>query len=289
MRIRIVGTTAVLMCAGLILGFRFQQGILASVAWLFIPMVFGVVFSAAVNTLALYTSNTIVLEATQVVSALLMFFSTGFVPLDQFPRWIQPAVEHQPVSYAIEAMRGLSLGRAGVDPDGGDAAVVGGHRRGVCNTDGDRVPKGKHAWMISRWCPPMVKESEMFPSSVIRKLTRSEEIFADTHNFVGLRAHFKGRIDVAALSAAFDALLEAHPVLAGRLERGPTGRFEIVVDDLLHLGIQVMELDDPAVQTPPVHLDQSESLVQLRLTVRGEEAVADPLRAPLPGRRPPSV
>ncbi len=108
--IRIVVTTAVLMCAGLILGFRFQQGILASVAWLFIPIVFGVVFSAAVNTLALYTSNTIVLEATQVVSALLMFFSTGFVPLDQFPRWIQPAVEHQPVSYAIETMRGLSLG-----------------------------------------------------------------------------------------------------------------------------------------------------------------------------------
>jgi len=108
--IRIVATTAALLCAGLVLGFRFQQGIFASVAWLFIPIVFGVVFSAAVNTLALYTSNTIVLEATQVVSALLMFFSIGFVPLDQFPLWVQPAVEHQPVSYAIETMRGLSLG-----------------------------------------------------------------------------------------------------------------------------------------------------------------------------------
>jgi ABC-2 type transport system permease protein len=107
---RIVMTTAVIMCAGLVLGFRFQEGLLASMAWLFIPIVFGVVFSAAVNTLGLYASNTIVLEATQVVAALLMFFSTGFVPLDQFPRWIQPAVEHQPVTYAIETMRGLSLG-----------------------------------------------------------------------------------------------------------------------------------------------------------------------------------
>jgi ABC-2 type transport system permease protein len=45
-----------------------------------------------------------------------MFFSTGFVPLDQFPRWIQPAVEHQPVSCAIEAMRGVSLGGAVLAP-----------------------------------------------------------------------------------------------------------------------------------------------------------------------------
>jgi ABC-2 type transport system permease protein len=49
-------------------------------------------------------------EATEIVWGLLMFFSTGFVPLDQFPRWIQPVVQHQPVSYAVEAMRGLSLG-----------------------------------------------------------------------------------------------------------------------------------------------------------------------------------
>ena len=108
--VRIVLSTAVIMCAGLVLGFRFRQGILESVAWLFIPTVFGVAFSVAVITLALYTAKTIVVEATAVIWGLLMFFSTGFVPLDQFPHWIQPVVEHQPVSYAIEAMRGLSLG-----------------------------------------------------------------------------------------------------------------------------------------------------------------------------------
>jgi len=58
---------------------------------------------------------------------------------------------------------------------------------------------------------------------VIRKLARSEEMFAETHNFVGLGAHLKGPVDVDALSAAVDALLEAHPVLAGHLERAPTG------------------------------------------------------------------
>ena len=108
--LRIVVTTAVIMCAGLVLGFRFQQGLLGAVAWLLIPTAFGVAFSLAVITLALYSENTIVVEATAVIWGLLMFFSIGFVPLDQYPRWIQPVVQHQPVSYAIEAMRGLSLG-----------------------------------------------------------------------------------------------------------------------------------------------------------------------------------
>jgi ABC-2 type transport system permease protein len=108
--VRIVVTTAVILCAGLVMGFRFRQGILASVAWVFIPTVFGLAFTMIVITLALYAANTIVVEGTEVIWGMLMFFSSGFVPLDQFPRWVQPVVQHQPVSYAVEAMRGLSLG-----------------------------------------------------------------------------------------------------------------------------------------------------------------------------------
>lgn len=108
--VRIVVTAAVILCAGFVLGFRFRQGILASAAWLLIPTVFGLVFTMIVITLALYAANTIVVEATEVVWGLLMFFSTGFVPLDQYPRWIQPVVQHQPMSYSIEAMRGLAVG-----------------------------------------------------------------------------------------------------------------------------------------------------------------------------------
>lgn len=109
----------------------------------------------------------------------------------------------------------------------------------------------------------------MFSSSVIRNLSHSEEIFAETECFVGLGAHLRGLIDADALSAAFDALLEAHPVLGGHLERGPDGRHQIAVDDLLHPGIEVVEIDDAAAETPPVHLDQSESLIHLRLTICG--------------------
>ena len=112
----------------------------------------------------------------------------------------------------------------------------------------------------------------MFPSSVIRKLALSEEMLAETHNFVGLAAYVKGPINVDALSDAFDTLLEAHPVLTARLERGPDGRHQLVADDLLHSGIDVVELDGPEAEGPPPHFDQSESLVHLRLTIRDGQA-----------------
>ncbi len=112
----------------------------------------------------------------------------------------------------------------------------------------------------------------MFPSSVIRKLARSEEMFAETQNFVGLGAHVEGPIDVDAMSDAFDALLQAHPVLAGHLEEDSDGRHQIVVDDLMHPGIDVVELDDPDDQPPPIVFDQSVSLIHLRLTIRNGQA-----------------
>ncbi len=109
--VRIVVTTAVILVRRAGDGFPVPAGD----SWrrwrgLFVPTVFGLAFTVIVITLALYAANTIVVEGTEVIWGMLMFFSSGFVPLDQFPHWIQPVVQHQPVSYAVEAMRGLSLG-----------------------------------------------------------------------------------------------------------------------------------------------------------------------------------
>ncbi len=110
----------------------------------------------------------------------------------------------------------------------------------------------------------------MFASSSIRKLARSEEMFAETHNFVGLGAHLRGPVDIDALSSAFDMLLEVHPVLGGRLERDRDGRWEIVVDDLMHPGIIITEAESDEV-VAPIRFDQSQTLVHLRLVIRGGE------------------
>src|SRR6188472_2772838 len=100
-------------------------------------------------------------------------------------------------------------------------------------------------------------------------------MFAETQNFVGLTAHMTGPVDIDAMSAAFDALLQAHPVLAGHLERGSDGRHQIVVDDFLPPGICVVEDDDGASSgTAAMALDQSTSLVDFRLTLNGEHTKA---------------
>jgi hypothetical protein len=106
----------------------------------------------------------------------------------------------------------------------------------------------------------------MFPSSIIRKLARSEEMFAQSQTYFGAAVLMGGPVDVNAMAAAFDALLQAHPVLAGHLEKGPDGLHQIVVDDFAHPGIWVTGgAGRPASPTARMRLNQAVSLVNLRL------------------------
>lgn len=108
--VRIMITTLVVLAAGMIMGFRFKQGVVATLAWLTIPVLFGLAFATLITTIAWYASKNFLLEAITLVHLLAILFSTGFLPVNQFPKWIQPVVAHQPISCAIDAMRGLSLG-----------------------------------------------------------------------------------------------------------------------------------------------------------------------------------
>lgn len=108
--IRIQLSAGVVLATGLLMGFRFTQGFAAAVIWLCIPVLFGVAFSFLVITVAVRLTNVVVAEATGLAVALLVFFSTGFVPRELFPSWLQPIVQYQPMSCAVEVMRGLSFG-----------------------------------------------------------------------------------------------------------------------------------------------------------------------------------
>jgi ABC-2 type transport system permease protein len=108
--IRILVTTMAILIAGMLMGFRFEHGWLAGLAWLMVPVVFGLGFATLATAAAFYSATTTLVEAIALVATLGIFFCTGFVPLEQYPRWVRPVVEHQPMSYAIDAMRALSLG-----------------------------------------------------------------------------------------------------------------------------------------------------------------------------------
>lgn len=108
--IRLVGTTLVILCTGMILGFRFHQGAADALLWLAVPVIFGVAFAAVLTTTALYWPKAVLVEAVQVIGMVVTFFCTGLVPVDKYPDWVQPFVRYQPMSAAVDAMRGLSVG-----------------------------------------------------------------------------------------------------------------------------------------------------------------------------------
>ncbi|MEV6431909.1 ABC transporter permease [Nocardia sp. NPDC051463] len=107
---RILAGTFVVIVVGYLLGFRFQQGVLATLVFLLVPVLFGLAFATIVTAIAVYTAKATLVEGITILSSLLMFFSTGFVPLVAYPQWIQPVVRNQPLSVAVDAMRALALG-----------------------------------------------------------------------------------------------------------------------------------------------------------------------------------
>nr|WP_227985431.1 ABC transporter permease [Nocardia spumae] len=105
--IRVLITTLFVLTVGVCIGFRFWNGPLASLAMICIPVMFGVGFAVMVTALATVSEGVMLVNIISIINTLLMFFNSGFVPVMAYPTWLQDAVENQPMSTAIDAMRGL--------------------------------------------------------------------------------------------------------------------------------------------------------------------------------------
>ncbi|MGW4771345.1 ABC transporter permease [Nocardia sp. NPDC004278] len=114
--IRVLVTTLFVIAVGLTLGFRFGQGPLAAIALIGIPVLFGVGFAVLVTALATITEGVMLVSLIGIFNTLLLFFNTGFVPVFAYPVWLQDVVANQPMSCAIDAMKGLSYGGSVAEP-----------------------------------------------------------------------------------------------------------------------------------------------------------------------------
>ncbi len=104
--------TAVLFVLGVAFGLRWHQGFLAVIGAVCVPTVLVVGFATMVMALAVSVAGSKIVELSSILILLGMFFNSGFVPIDQYPGWLQPIVHYQPMSVAIDAMRGLVTGGA---------------------------------------------------------------------------------------------------------------------------------------------------------------------------------
>ena len=109
--VRILVTTLVLLGVGCLLGFRFAEGTWTVVGLVGIAVLYGVAFSVFIMALAVNSPpGASMVHYVSLLSTVLMFFNSGFTPVDMYPDWLQPIVEYQPMSPAIDVMRGLALG-----------------------------------------------------------------------------------------------------------------------------------------------------------------------------------
>ena len=106
--VRIVVTVSAVLLVGTIVGFRIHTGVPGYLAVIGVAVLFGLSFSMVVTALALRNAESRVVEWTAVGTNLAMFFNTGFVPAESYPRWLRPVVEYQPMSCAIDTIRGLA-------------------------------------------------------------------------------------------------------------------------------------------------------------------------------------
>ncbi|MQY24930.1 ABC transporter permease [Nocardia aurantia] len=109
--LRGVAAIAGALVIGSAFGFRFH-GFGAAVVFVVLALAFGLALVIGADLLGVVTGDpgtgaTVLL----IPQLLLVMLSTGFVPAQGFPGWIQPFVRNQPVSQAAAALRGLADGK----------------------------------------------------------------------------------------------------------------------------------------------------------------------------------
>jgi ABC-2 type transport system permease protein len=109
--VRIVAVAAVAAAVAHVVGFRFRQGVPATLAFFGVVALFGL-FVTWIGTLAALTLASVQTIRTVLgePSTLLFFLSTGFVPLAAFPGFLRPFVRVNPMSVVTDTLVGLSSG-----------------------------------------------------------------------------------------------------------------------------------------------------------------------------------
>lgn len=104
-------SVVVLVVVGVATGMRFRVGVGAMLGFVVVALVFAAVAALGMGLIGYRAGSA---EAAASLAAIpylpLLMLSNGFAPVGDFPRWLQSAVEHQPVTRTIDLLRALSTG-----------------------------------------------------------------------------------------------------------------------------------------------------------------------------------
>lgn len=96
---------------GYAFGFRFEGAITHALLFIGLALLFGLSLSFGADALGtVSTSREGASQALLIPQLLLTMLSTGFLPAESFPGWIQPFVRNQPVSQVAAALHEIASG-----------------------------------------------------------------------------------------------------------------------------------------------------------------------------------
>jgi ABC-2 type transport system permease protein len=105
---RIMLQALVVILLGVLMGVRIETGVLGVGMMLLIAAAFGVAWAGLSNVVALRTGNG---ELTMIIGILItfpvLFLSTSFMPAALLPDWLDTVARLNPITYVVEALRGL--------------------------------------------------------------------------------------------------------------------------------------------------------------------------------------
>ena len=108
---RLLIQVGILTFVGYLLGFRIQNGFLNILLFSILPVVFTSSFAWLAVFIAIKVKTAEAIQGLMTPFLLVFtFLSIGYVPKEGFPEWLQSFVEFNPVSSAVQALRGLSSG-----------------------------------------------------------------------------------------------------------------------------------------------------------------------------------
>lgn len=100
--------TVLITAVGMAMGLRFTRGWLPAFAYILIPPLVVVGFTALIMALAIRANGRNIVTWLAAGMTALVFVSSGATPIAFFPQWLRPLVRIQPMSPPIEAMRALA-------------------------------------------------------------------------------------------------------------------------------------------------------------------------------------
>lgn len=109
--VRSTATAAIVIAVGLVLGFRPADGIEMIVPAIALVVAFGHAFAWGYSVLALHVPTPESLQSASWIPVFpLVFAASTFAPVENMPSWMQPVIEHQPVTVTVDAVRALLHG-----------------------------------------------------------------------------------------------------------------------------------------------------------------------------------